>query len=157
MKTKKTITLCASASYYKEVLEVEKQLEKMGLKVKVPKTAKIMQKTKNFNVGFYKTWFKDKKDYVKKRKLMEEHFRKIVNSDAILVLNLKKNGIKGYIGGNVFMEMALAFHFGKLIFIYSDIDENLSIKEEVYGLDPLFIKQDLQLVVNNFDKQKTYR
>lgn len=89
----KIITICSSAHHYKEVLEIEKQLKKMGLKVKVPKTARIMKSANNFQVSFYKTWLRNKKDYTKKRQLMLGHFKKILDSHAILVLNLEKNGV----------------------------------------------------------------
>lgn len=143
---RKIITICSSASHYKQVLEIEEKLKEMKFIVKIPTTARIMQKQNNFDVAFYKTWLQDKNHYSKKRKLMSEHFRKIISSNAILVLNLEKNGVDGYIGGNVLMEMALAFHYSKPVFIYNDIDDNLSIKEEVYGLAPFFIKQDLMLI-----------
>jgi hypothetical protein len=34
-----------------------------------------------------------------------DHFKKIENSDAILVVNYHKNGIDGYVGGSVLMEI----------------------------------------------------
>jgi hypothetical protein len=78
--------------------------------------------------------------------LIKDHFRKVIEADAILVLNLEKNGVFGYIGGNTLMEMALAFHLRKPIFIYNEIDDSLNFKEEVYGLEPVFIKGDLKLI-----------
>lgn len=143
---KKTITICASASHYKDVLEVEKALKKMGFKVKIPSTANKMKRSKNFDPIFYKTWFKNKEDYAKKTKLMKNHFRKVIECDAILVVNFEKNGVEGYIGGNTLMEMTLAFHYKKPIFIYNDISEDLSIKEEVFGLKPIFINGNLKKI-----------
>ncbi len=143
---KKTITVCASASFYKHVLEVEDQLRQLGFNVKIPHVARIMKKTNNFNVGSYKTWFENKKDYKVKTKLMKLHFKKVIESDAILVLNHERSGMLGYIGGNVLMEMVIAFHHKKPIFIYNEISENLSVKEEVYGLNPFFINGDLALL-----------
>jgi len=57
-----------------------------------------MRMNKNFKVEDYKTWFRDKNDYKKKTKLMNEHFKKVIEADVILVVNNKKNGILGYIG-----------------------------------------------------------
>ncbi len=121
----------------------------MGFTVKIPSTANRMKKSGNFDVDFYKTWYKDKKDYAKKTKLMREHFGKVINCDAILVINFEKNGIKGYIGGNTLMEMTLAFHYKKPIFIYNDIAKGLGIKEEIFGLNPIFLETDL-LVIKKF-------
>lgn len=144
---KKIITICSSASFYKQVLEVEKELKKLGFKVKIPHIARVMKKTNNFNVSFYKTWFENKKDYKIKTNLMKKHFKKVMEADAILVLNYDKNGIKGYIGGNVLMEMVLAFHYKKKIFIYDYLGD-LQIKEEIYGLNPIFINKDLKRIRN---------
>lgn len=144
--TKKIITICSSASHYEKVLEIEKELKKLGFKTKIPQTAKTMQRTNNFDVSTYKTWYKDKNDYGKKTKLMLAHFKKILDSNAILIVNMDKNGMKGYIGGNVLMEMTIAFHYKKPIFIYNDISEKLQIKEEVYGVKPRFINGDLSKI-----------
>ncbi|MCL5438815.1 MAG: hypothetical protein M1268_02400 [Patescibacteria group bacterium] len=150
MKNKKIITICSSATFYKQILEIEEKLKKLGFKVKIPKTAKIMQRNNNFDVGFYKTWFNNKNDYSKKTKLMKDHFKKIIDADMILVANYEKNGVAGYIGGSVLTEMAIAFHYKKPIFIYDEISEDLNIKEEIYGLNPIFIKKNLRIIASKF-------
>jgi len=144
--TKKTITICSSASFYRDVIEVEKELKKMGFKVKIPKTANKMRKSNNFDVSHYKTWYNNKADYKIKRQLMNDHFRKVMEADAIFVLNKKKSGVEGYIGGNGLMEMTIAYHYKKPIFIYDDISDKLNVAEEVYGLNPIFINKDLGLL-----------
>jgi hypothetical protein len=145
-KKKPVITVCSSAQFFKQAVEVGQELKKLGFKVKLPKTASLMKRTGNFNVRAHKTWFKNKRDYRIKTGLIRDHFRKVIEADAILVLNLEKNGVFGYIGGNTLMEMALAFHLRKPIFIYNEIDDSLNFKEEVYGLEPVFIKGDLKLI-----------
>jgi hypothetical protein len=74
---------------------------------------------------------------------MDKHFAKIQEGDAILVINNEKNGIKGYIGGNVLMEITIAYFLKKPIYILNQLDEALSIKEEIYGINPVFLKGDL--------------
>lgn len=149
-KKKKIITICASVSFAKEMLAVEKELKKLGFQVKIPKTAKIMKRNNNFDIGFYKTWHKNKNDYKKKKAFMEDHFKKVMQADAVLIINHLKNNISGYIGGNTLMEMTIAFHYKKPIFIYNPISEESNIKEEIYGLFPIFINQDLSLIAKNF-------
>jgi hypothetical protein len=139
----KIITICSSASFYKNVIAIETQLKKMGYKVKIPKTANVMKKTGNFNVADYKTWYVNKEDYKKKTALMDGHFKKVLEADAILVVNNEKNGIMGYIGGNTLMEMTLAYHYKKPIFLWNDVTSSLAIEEEVRGLHPIIISQDL--------------
>lgn len=146
MEKRKIITICCSANFCKEVLEIEKELKKLGFKVKIPKTAYKMKKLNNFNVEYYKTWFTNKEDYKLKTKLMDDHFKKVLLADAVLVVNGEKNGLKGYIGGNTLMEITLAYHYKKPIFIYEEISEDLNIKEEIYGVNPIFIGKDLNLI-----------
>lgn len=146
MKAKKIITICSSASFYKDVIEVEKELKKLGFKVKIPTTARKMEKNGNFNVNSYKTWFKNVKDYKKKTKLMRGHFKKVIEGDTILVVNNKKRGIVGYIGGNVLMEMTLAFHYKKPIYILSKIGKKQPFIEEILGLNPIFLNGDIKKI-----------
>lgn len=148
MKKIKTIVICSSASFYEKLFSIEKELKKLGYKVILPKIAHRMKKTKNFNVDYYKTWYKNPKDYSKKQSLMNTHFKKIIKGDAILVTNFNKKGIKGYIGGNTLMEITIAYHYKKQIFILNEIEENSPIKEEVLGVTSAFLKGDL-----NFFKQ----
>jgi len=148
MNKTKIITICSSATHYRNVIEIEKELKKLGFKVKIPGVAKIMQRTDNFDVAFYKTWYKNKADYKKKTQLMNEHFKKVIDADAILVTNFEKNGLQGYIGGNALMEMTLAFHYKKPIFIYSQISEKLGIAEEIYGMNPIFINGELKKLLD---------
>ena len=143
MKKIKTITICSSGSFYERVFAVKQQLEKLGFKVLVPSTAEKMQRDGDFNIDNYKTWFKNPADYKIKTKLMTEHFKKIIAGDAILVLNYEKQGITGYIGGNVLMEMTVAFLNKKPIYILNPIAQDLNIKEEVLGLQPKFLNGDL--------------
>ncbi len=139
----KTITICSSASFYKQVLQVEKKLTSLGFNVVVPAVARIMEKNGIFEVEHYKTWYKNKNDYHKKTKLVIDHFHEIQKGDAILVLNYEKNGQKGYIGGNVLMEMTVAFYLNKKIYIFDEIDENSILKEEIYCMNPVFFSKDL--------------
>lgn len=147
MKKKEIITICSSASFYKDVLDIETQLKKCGFKVKVPKTANTMKRTGDFNVDHYRTWFKKAADYKIKTRLMNGHFKKVVESDAILVVNQEKKGIRGYIGGNVLMEMAIAFHYKKPIYLWNPIDHTSPFEEEIKGMNAIVIDQELSKIV----------
>ena len=142
----RTITICASAYFYKNVVEIEEELKKLGFLVKIPDVARKMQQSSDFDVSKVRTWLTNPEDYKIKTKLMKDHFKKVLAADAILVVNNEKNGIKGYIGGNGLMEMTLAFHYKKPIFIYEPISNELTVAEEVYGLNPIFINKDLTIV-----------
>ena len=141
--SKKTVVICSSASFYKQVLEVRDSLKKLGFKVIIPLTAGKMETTKDFKVETYKTWAKDSNLYSRKKFLTKHHFKKIEKGDIVLVLNYEKNGKRGYIGGAVLSEMAVALHFNKKIFILNDIDEEVGYKEEILGALPVFLDGDI--------------
>jgi len=146
LKVKKTITLCSSASFYRELLEIEGQLKKRGFRVKIPYTAAKMKKSGDFDISKIRTWLTNPADYKIKTKLMEGHFRKVVEGDAVLVVNYEKNGIDGYIGGNGLLEMFLAYQNKKPIFVLNQVSDDLILKEEVLGLQPTFIDGDLEKI-----------
>lgn len=140
---KKAITICSSASFYEQALAVRKELIGRGFHVLIPHTVTIMEKSGDFNVSTYKTWYKNASDWSKKAALMKKHFRKIVMGDAVLVLNYEKKGEAGYIGGNVLMEMALAFHYKKPIFILHPANELSPLYEEIMGMQPILLRGNL--------------
>ncbi len=70
----------------------------------------------------------------------------ICNSDAILVLNFDKKGIKNYIGGNTLMEIGFAYVYGKKIFLLNDIPENVSYVDEIKAMADCVIHGDLSKI-----------
>lgn len=141
--SRKVITICSSASFYKQALAIADGLQKRGFRVLLPHNAKLMKKNNSYRAAEYKTWIKNPEDYPKKARLIRRHFAEIIKGDAILVINLNKKGMDGYIGGNVLMEMALAFHMDKPIFIWNKVSSRLPVYEEVMGMLPVFINNDL--------------
>jgi hypothetical protein len=141
-----TITICSSTSFYKHVIEIKKQLEKQGHTVLVPRIALMMEKSNDYDVSHYKTWFADANDYHKKAEFMHGHFDEVTKGDAILVVNDEKHGVANYVGGNVLMEMALAFHLGKKIYIFGDLPTDSSFEEELKGMEPTILKGDIGLL-----------
>lgn len=144
----KVITICASASFYRDVIALAAELEQRGFAVKIPDIAKVMARNDDYRVERYKTWFQNPKDYTVKAKLMNEHFKKVIAADAILVVNKTKHGVRGYIGGNVLMEMAIAFERRKAIYILHDISPQATFKEEIFGMHPVFLKGDIDKMYN---------
>jgi hypothetical protein len=137
------IVICSSASFYQHALEIKDKLGELGHEAIVPATARKMQASGNFDVDHYKTWFGDRHDYHKKTALMRGHFDEVAAGDAILVLNDEKHGVQGYIGGNVLMEMAVAFHLKKPIYVLNSLPEDSLFEEEIIGLEPIVLGGDL--------------
>jgi hypothetical protein len=136
---KPTITICCSCNFYRHAIEVKEKLEQLGYRVIVPVTALEMQQRNDFEVSHYKTWFADEGDYPEKARLIREHLEEVARGDAILVINDEKRGIKNYIGGNVLMEMCLAFYLKKPIFILYDFPEDSAYLEELKGMLPTLL------------------
>jgi len=76
---------------------------------------------------------------------MRYHYNEIVGSDAVLVLNFDKNGIKNYIGGNTLMEIGFAYVNNKKIFLLSPIPD-MNYKDEIVACQPIVINNDLSLI-----------
>ncbi len=129
-----TITICSSVAFYRQVIGVRDQLVKMGYKVIIPEVAERMKAANDYEVAHFKPWFADPDDYPKKGELMRGHFAEVAKGDAALVLNYEKHGVQNYIGGNVLMEMGLAFYLHKPIFILNEVPEESSFLEEILGL-----------------------
>jgi len=141
------ITVCGSAGFFEDMLKVKKQLEELGHEVKLPPSkikddnGNMIPVTEYYNIrknsGEDAEWV-----WEEKTKAMRNHFDKVEWSDVILVLNNNKKDVKGYIGANTLLEMGLAFHLGKNIFLFNDIPE-IDSKEEIIGMKPIVINQDL--------------
>lgn len=139
MSDQKVITICSSANFYRQAVDIQAVIEKSGYKVIIPAMAEEMKRTGDYEVSHHKTWLADPDDYHKKAALIHGHFDEVAIADAILVLNYEKNGKQNYIGGNVLMEMGLAFHLKKPIFILNEIPEESAYLEEIKGVLPVVL------------------
>lgn len=73
------------------------------------------------------------------------HYKEITESDAVLVLNFDKNGIKNYIGGNTLMEIGFAYVHYKKIFLLNPIPD-MAYKDELEAIEPIIIDKNLSLI-----------
>jgi len=72
------------------------------------------------------------------------HYKNILESDAILIVNDEKRGIQNYIGGNVLIEMGQAFVNDKKIFLLNGLPEGLSYQDEILAMSPICLNCDLE-------------
>lgn len=141
------ITVCGSIAFIDQMLECQTVLEKSGHIVYIPSfTAEDPEGNPMDKKEFYRIRKEGKMDLKwfekEKARAIREHFDEIVKGDAILVTNYEKNGVPGYIGGNTLMEMGLAFHFKKPIYLLYPLPE-ISYKEEIIGMLPIVLDGDL--------------
>lgn len=135
------ITICSSLSFAKEIVDAKEQLEKLGHYVFYPASVYswIKNPKKELNMDL---------EYCIENNVMKNHFDKIVGSDAILVLNYDKKGVKGYVGGSTLMEMAVAHYLNKKIFLINPTPDlkDLRYSMEIQLTKPIIINGDLSKI-----------
>lgn len=141
-----TIVICSSAAFYEHVNQLADELVAKGFTVVVPASASEMRKSGNYSLD-YKTWYNNPEDFHRKAELMRGHFNEIEKGDAILVVNDEKHGVPGYIGPNVLMEMGLAFHLHKPIYVLNSVRRDMPVYEEVIGMESTIIGGDLRKII----------
>jgi len=148
------ITICASIKFWPEILDVKKQLENLDHEVMIPphevpnKDGEMIPVEEYFRIRKKMVEKGENIDWVwdRKNQAINWHFAKVNKADAILVLNFTKNDITNYIGGNTLMEMGVACWLKKPIYLYNSIPEGVSYYEEIKGMQPIIINQDLNLI-----------
>jgi len=148
------ITICGSTAFIKEMEDVAAQLKNLGHEAEFPPV--------KFTDGDGKEWHT--LDYYQFKKTqpfnnpaflnnhsqrIHDHFDKVEWADVILVANYDKSGVANYIGPNTLMEMGLAFHLGKPIFLLNPIPD-VHWKEEIVGMRPIVINRDLRQLKKSF-------
>jgi len=141
------ITICGSMTFVEEMVADKKALEANGHEVKMPpervttKTGAIVD-VRDFKAQRELADARDANTWKLKGELITLHFGKIKWSNAVLVLNYDKHGTANYVGANTLMEMALAFHYGKPIFLLNPVPD-LAYHDEIRGLQPIVLDGDL--------------
>ena len=133
------ITICGSVFFAKEILETKEKLESLGHQVFAPERLDLHLD------GMLTEGGKSESAEVKmEHDLIRDHYGKINSSDAILVLNYDKKGIKNYIGGNSFLEIGFAYIMNKKVFLLNNIPEIENYKQEIIAMKPIVIKNILE-------------
>lgn len=133
------IAVCASMAFYKDVITLKSTLEALGHTVLVPDAALKMERDRNFDVKEFFIKYYGKDFDAQKAKAIKAHFDKITESEAVLIINNTKHGIDGYIGPNVLMEMALAFHYNLKIFVLNQVPQTSPFIEEINAMSPVVL------------------
>ena len=136
------ITLCGSIKFADKLVEIYHELEKLGhqpamhgdmFKVAdgtAPEIEEMKNGAEHYEIkrkyGYIKWWH----DSIKK-------------SDAVLICNFDKNGIKDYIGGNTLIEIGFAHVNDKKVFLLNNIPESLSYLDEIKAMTDVSLSGDL--------------
>ena len=79
-------------------------------------------------------------DYAEYKKgLSMKYFKEIAKDDtyAVLAVNDMKRGIADYIGASTFAEIAIAFYFGKTVYLLNGIYDQYKDELTAWGVIPL--------------------
>jgi nucleoside 2-deoxyribosyltransferase len=126
--------------FAEKMLEIKKELEKLGYEIFISEfTDAFVGKTEKEKEEIT-LLHKNEKDAIK------EHWEKIKKSDAILVLNYNRKGIKNYIGGNTLMEIGFAHVLNKKIFLMNEIPKIEYYKSEIEAVKPIIINNDFSKI-----------
>ena len=132
------ITIGGSMAFAKEQVEVKKELERRGYDVFLTDNIE-----KYVNFPEIKQEFEDELETSLENNIMMSFFKKIEKSDALLICNYEKNGIKGYLGTSVLMEIGLAYYLDKKIYLLNDIDTSQGYALEIAIIKPTIVNGDL--------------
>jgi hypothetical protein len=124
--------------FYKEMRKVKTFLKELGIQAILPDgiEEEIPIEARD-DVSFDDLVLaKIEQDFIMK------HFKNIKKSDAILVLNYERKKISGYIGGNTFLEIGLAFWLNKKIFLLNPVP-NMDYSAEIRAMLPIVTYGDL--------------
>ena len=140
------IVICGSSTFKEKMLEYRDKLASFGHEAIVhPDYEAFVNGEKQEIWNQIKTGehFKAKKEqgYIK------WYHNAILNSDAILVLNFEKRGVKNYIGGNTLMEMGFAHVNNKNIFLLNPIPEEVSYTDEIKAMVDNVLDDDLSRII----------
>lgn len=141
----KTITICGSMLFHKEMTKFKESLEEMGFHANAPKSFEEMGL-----INYDKYTQEEGKELKIKYDLIRDYYSKIVDSDAILIANYEKKGVKGYIGGNTLLEMGFAYSNRRNIFMVNPAPD-MSYKAEVEAMQPIIIGEDLTKIQKYFE------
>lgn len=134
------IVVCGSMSASKEMVEVEKELQKRGHDVVLPDfTYEYAEMETVDQMHTESAHNKVEHD------LIRGYYDKIEAGDAILLVNVERKGVSGYIGGNSFLEMGFAHILNKPIYLLYDIPE-VGYRDEIEAMNPRVLHGDLDKI-----------
>ncbi len=137
------IMIIGSMAFAEDMIRAKKILQNLGHRVDVPTGISDHLKDKKFVDKLDENF-----EYCVKTNVMKKCFGKVAKSDAVLVVNNKRKNINGYIGTSALMELGIAHHLNKKIFLLNEIP---SWKEqrwahEVLIMQPVILNGDFSRI-----------
>ncbi|MBI4162166.1 MAG: hypothetical protein HY513_00655 [Candidatus Aenigmarchaeota archaeon] len=135
------IGIIGSMQFTEKMVETKGELNKRGHKAFI--TA--------FHPAFLGKTKKQKENVKKEQRggeidTIKEFWDLMQGADAVLVLNLTKNGIKNYVGANTLMEIGFAHVLGQKIYFYNTLPDMPYCREELEAVHPIIINKDFSKI-----------
>lgn len=139
------ITICGSVKFADRLVDIYRQLESIGHEpVMHEDMFGIADGTAKELIDGISL---DHNQIKRKHNFIKLWYNLIVNSDAILVCNFDKNGVRNYIGGNTLMEIGFAHVNDKKVFLLNPIPENVPYADEIKAMTDVVLNGDIKKIV----------
>src|SRR3990167_9037234 len=134
------IGIIGSMQFTDKMLEVRDKLQKLGHDAFLTNLHKAMVGKTDEEIEEIKLYQKHNMDAIR------EFWRAMQGADAVLVLNLDKNGIKNYIGANTLMEIGFAHVLNQKVFVLNPLPDQSYCRPELEAVKPIVINGNLSLI-----------
>jgi len=131
------IGIIGSMQFTDKMVEIREKLRELGHDAFITDLHRTMVGKTGDEIEKIKIYQKQNKDAIR------EFWRMMQGADAVLVLNLDKNGVKNYVGGNTLMEIGFAHVLNQKIFMLNPIPEMPYCKTEIEAVRPTILYGDL--------------
>jgi hypothetical protein len=134
------IAVIGSMKFADDMVKIKKQLDELGHTSTIP-----LGIESNLNDETLSDNLDSSLEFCITHDIMRKNFKQVADSDAVLVLNYKKNDIEGYIGVSALLEMGVAHYLKKKIFLINHTPDYKDARwaHEVAIMQPTIIKGDL--------------
>lgn len=139
------ITICGSSAFKEKMIEYRDKLFAMGHEAIVHPDYEAFVKGEKQEIWNQVT-NGEHAEAKKAQGYIKWYYNAICESDAILVLNFEKRGIKNYIGGNTLMEIAFAHVNNKKIFLLNPVPAEVSYADEIKAMYDEILDGDLRKI-----------
>jgi len=131
------IGIIGSMQFTDKMLEYRDALNRFGHEAFVTDLHKTMVGKSAEEIEEIKLHQKNNMDAIR------EFWRMMQGADAVLILNLDKNGVQNYIGANTFLEIGFAHVLNQKIFALNPMPDFPYISTEMDAMRPIVIDGDL--------------
>ena len=132
-----------STEFMHSMVKARDDLQKIGLDGWIHKDyglltqGKLPAQQEQYDSG-ERAAIKKHKDYLR------VHYKHILASNAVLIINEAKNGINSYIGGNVLIEMGQSYVNDKKIFFLHGMPKDLPYLDEILAINPVCLEGNVE-------------